>query len=178
MDEKSQYHQHGLFWAIIRMFPMPNDPSNTWLSPADIFQNQGGDVRTESQRTLFMEYLQNLSQGAQSGNYAAADASLDKITNFQKTNAAAVYPSDTKIKAELLLNKMDVFGRLHNCSGLLALGILGMFFYTVLKTSANRKKWSYIAFYAVIAGFVFHTMGWVSDGTYLAGPPGAMAMNL
>ncbi|HRG20283.1 MAG TPA: cytochrome c biogenesis protein CcsA [Saprospiraceae bacterium] len=159
LDEKVNITSMVFSGRLFKLFPMPNDPSNTWLSPADIFQNQGADVRTESQRTLFMEYLQNLSQGAQSGNYGAADASLAKITNFQKTNAAAVYPSDSKIKAELLLNKLDVFGRLRNYYGLLALGILAMFFYTVLKTSANRERWSNVAFYAVIAGFAFHTIG-------------------
>lgn len=159
LDEKVNITSMVFSGRLFKIFPMPNDATNTWLSPADVFQNQGADVRTEAQRTLFMEYLQNLSQGVQSGNYSAADASLDKITAFQQSTAAHIFPSSSKIKAELLLNQLNVFGRLRNYYGLLALGILGLFFYTVLKVSANRAKWSTVAFYAVLFGFIFHTIG-------------------
>lgn len=159
LDEKVNITSMVFSGRLFKMFPMPNDASNTWLSPADIFQNQGADVRTESQRTLFMEYLQNLSQGVQSGNYAAADASLDKITAFQLNTAAHIMPSPSKIKAELMLNQLNVFSRLRNYYGLLALAVLGLFFYTVLKINANRAKWSALAYYAVLFGFFFHTLG-------------------
>lgn len=159
LDEKVNITSMVFSGRLFKLFPMPNDATNTWLSPADVFQNQGADVRTEAQRTLFMEYLQNLSQGVQSGNYSAANASLDKITAFQQSTAAHIFPSSSKIKAELLLNQLNVFGRLRNYYGLLALGILGLFFYTVLKVSANRAKWSAVAFYAVLFGFIFHTIG-------------------
>mgnify|MGYP000069430346 CR=1 FL=1 len=159
LDEKVNITSMVFSGRLFKLFPMPNDATNTWLSPADIFQNQGADVRTESQRTLFMEYLQNLSQGVQSGNYAAADASLDKITAFQLNTAAHIMPSPSKIKAELMLNQLNVFSRLRNYYGLLALAVLGLFFYTVLKVNANRARWSSIAYYAVLIGFLFHTVG-------------------
>lgn len=159
LDEKVNITSMVFSGRLFKLFPMPNDATNTWLSPADVFQNQGADVRTEAQRNLFMEYLQNLSQGVQSGNYSAADASLDKITAFQQSTASHIFPSATKIKAELLLNQLNVFGRLRNYYGLLALGVLGLFFYTVLKVNANRARWSAIAFYAVLLGFLFHTIG-------------------
>ncbi len=159
LDEKVNITSMVFSGRLFKLFPMPNDATNTWLSPADIFQNQGADVRTESQRTLFMEYLQNLSQGVQSGNYSAADASLDKITAFQLNTAAHIMPSPSKIKAELMLNQLNVFSRLRNYYGLLALAVLGLFFYTVLKVNANRARWSSIAYYAVLIGFLFHTVG-------------------
>ena len=159
LDEKVNITSMVFSGRLFKLFPMPNDATNTWLSPADIFQNQGADVRTESQRTLFMEYLQNLSQGVQSGNYSAADASLDKITAFQLNTAAHIMPSPSKIKAELMLNQLNVFSRLRNYYGLLALAVLGLFFYTVLKVNANRARWSSIAYYAVLIGFLFHTIG-------------------
>ena len=127
---------------LFKIFPMPNDATNTWLSPLMFFffSNQGADVRTEAQRTLFMEYLQNLSQGVQSGNYSAADASLDKITAFQQSTAAHIFPFFIQNQSRAVAQSTQRFGRLRNYYGLLALGILGLFFYTVLKVSANRER--------------------------------------
>ncbi|MBK8701249.1 MAG: cytochrome c biogenesis protein CcsA [Saprospiraceae bacterium] len=159
LDEKVNIASMIFAGRMFRLFPLPNDANNTWLSPSDMFQDQMSSVQTEVQRQLFMEYLQNLSQAIKSGNYANADASLDRITAYQNANASHILPASSKIKAELLLNKLDVFGRLRNYYGLLSLLILGFFFYTVLKVGANREKWGNVAFYAVVAGFAFHTLG-------------------
>ena len=69
-----------------------------------------------------------------------------------------ILPSPSKIKAELLLNRMDVFGNLMKIYGLLSLVVLGFFFYSVFRSKpADRlTKWTWIV---VFAFFLFQTLG-------------------
>ena len=159
LDEKINIVNMIFTGSIFKLFPQANDATNTWISPAEILHNHQENENNSATKTLFINYLQALNDGSNSGNFQNAETALTQISNFQKTNGSAIIPSDTKLKAELLLNKLDVFNKLKNYYGILCLLLTGGFLYITIKRKNNRAKWTKYALYAMAIGFVFHTIG-------------------
>ncbi len=159
LDEKVNIVNMVFSGKILRLFPQANDASNTWLSPADLIDPANPMPQMDEVKNLFLNYLQAMNEGSKTNQYAKAEALLGQFSNYQKITGASVYPSQSKIKAELVLNKLDFFGRLRNYYGLLSISILGVFLFVILRQSPHRAKYTRYAFYAMAAGFVFHTIG-------------------
>jgi cytochrome c-type biogenesis protein CcsB len=159
LDEKVNIVNMIFSGKMLRLFPQPNDATNTWISPADLVNAEQPMPQMDDVKDVFLNYLQAINTGSNTSNFAQADAILNQLSNYQKINGAAVYPSESKIAAELVLNKLDFFGRLRNYYGMLSLCILGVFLFVILKQSSKRAQYTKYAFWAMAAGFVFHTIG-------------------
>lgn len=159
LDEKVNIVNMIFSGKMLRLFPKPNDATNTWISPADLVNPEQPMPQMDDVKDVFLNYLQALNTASNTNNFAQANAILNQLNNYQKINGAAVYPSDSKITAELILNKLDFFGRLRNYYGILSLCILGVFLFVILKQSTKRAQYTKYAFWAMAAGFVFHTIG-------------------
>ena len=68
-------------------------------------------------------------------------------------------PSEAKIDAEILLNKMNVFTRLAGLYMLLGVALLFFLFVSVFKPKWKLKQIYYVLFAIVILVFVLHTIG-------------------
>ncbi|PQJ32915.1 cytochrome C biogenesis protein [Nonlabens arenilitoris] len=99
--------------SMIRIFPKPNDPINKWYSYPEL--NDAGFKSTDSVLTkqFIPAYLQTLRYGKAKGDYSEADQVLASLNRFQKAYGGEVMPSESKIKAEILYNKYDVFRNLY-----------------------------------------------------------------
>jgi cytochrome c-type biogenesis protein CcsB len=159
LDEKVNIVNMIFSGSIFRLFPPLNDPSNTWLSPADLMHEHQQDEYSTRMRTLFLAYLEHLNTGVQNQDYSAAEQNLEEITNVQRASVNESMPSQTQVKAELFLNKLNVFNRLRNYYGILCLLITGIFLFTTVRNRATKLNYTKIAFYAMAAGFFFHTLG-------------------
>ncbi|MFM6936786.1 MAG: cytochrome c biogenesis protein [Aquirufa sp.] len=159
LDEKVNIVNMIFSGSIFRLFPPLNDPSNTWLSPADLMHEHQQDEYSTRMRTLFLAYLEHLNTGVQNQDYSAAEQNLEEITNVQRASVNESMPSQTQVKAELFLNKLNVFNRLRNYYGILCLLITGIFLFTTVRNRATRLNYTKIAFYAMAVGFFFHTLG-------------------
>src|SRR5690606_40087656 len=58
-------------------------------------------------------YFESINQARQSGDYTQANEFLESITNFQKKYGKEIMPSETRLKAETIYNRADVFNRLY-----------------------------------------------------------------
>jgi cytochrome c-type biogenesis protein CcsB len=159
LDEKVNIVNMIFSGKMLRLFPQPNDITNTWISPADLINPEQPMPQMDDVKDVFLNYLQALNTGSNTNNFTQADAILNQLSNYQKINGSVVYPSESKINAELVLNKLDFFGKLRNYYGLLSLCILGVFLFVILKQSAKRAQYTKYAFWAMAAGFIFHTIG-------------------
>jgi cytochrome c-type biogenesis protein CcsB len=159
LDEKVNIVNMIFSGSIFRIFPPLNDPTNTWLSPADLMHEHQQDEYSTRMRTLFLAYLEHVNSGAQNQDYSSADQNLDEITNVQRASTSESMPSTTQVKAELFLNKLNVFSRLRNYYALLCLLITGIFLYTTVRNKATKINYTQLAFYAMATGFFFHTLG-------------------
>ncbi len=159
LDEKVNIVSMVFSGRLLRIFPVENDPSNTWVSPADMREMQGVTAALQEMNLLFSEYLAAAEQSLSGADAGNAVTLLGQIQSNQKLKGAAVVPSDMKVTAELMLNSLDVFGRLRNVYGLFSLAFLVVFFMSVFRSDFPLAKATNWVWYALLAAFAFHTLG-------------------
>ena len=148
--------------GIFRIYPIPNDENNTWVSQPET--STAGFKGTDSVfvRQSLPVYIQLLQEGKKTKKYTKAAQILDGIKKFQKKFGATVYPSEDKIDLEISYNKLQPFQRLAKYYGYLSLLLIVFVFVEIF----NTKKWVNILVKILIGGvitlFTLHTLGLVS----------------
>ena len=161
-DKKVNLMESALSGTIMKIFPIPEDPNNKWVSYPEL-ANSGikGMAGTYTQNILQM-YFTELEKASISKDYKQADGLLESIVGFQKKYGSKVLPSDQKITSEILYNKYDVFQKLPYWY--MYASIL-MLLFTVLKIFKERKFLDYaINTMHVIIGLLFglHTLALIA----------------
>jgi len=143
----------GRFFKVV---PIENDPSNTWVS---LKTSPGSGLNTNVANKFFESYSFALNKALQSGNYSEANQLLLGLKEYQKKAGSAVIPSQTKVDAEILLNKLKVFKLLAFFNTFLGLIYLFLLFFSVFNPKISLKK--ILAGLSVLTflGFLFHTFG-------------------
>jgi cytochrome c-type biogenesis protein CcsB len=152
-DKKVNLMESALSGAILKVFPIPNDANNKWVSFPEL-SNAGikGMAATYTQNILQM-YFTALEQASVSKDYKQADGLLESIKGYQKKYGSKVLPSDQKITSEILYNKYDVFQKLPYWY--IYASIL-MLLFTILKIFKERKVLDYaVNTMHVIIGLLF-----------------------
>jgi len=100
----------------LKIFPIPDDEKNTWISPIEYreqFEEQVNDsIYGKFIENSFGYYLSELYKAKQTGDYTTADKLLDGFKKNQQKLGSEVMISDDRIKTEILYNKYDVFKKL------------------------------------------------------------------
>ncbi len=99
--------------GIFKIFPVPDDPNNRWVSYPELGEVNFKGKDSTVVRSLLPYYFENLREARKTGEYANADLILKGIKKFQSEYGAAVNPSERKIKTEVLYNEVDIFNRLY-----------------------------------------------------------------
>ena len=159
-DKKINLLNSALFGSILKIYPIPNDKNNKWLSNLEISHTTGNALDTI--KSAFPYYLESLTMATKSKNYAMANTMLDGITKYQKRYGSAVRPSEDRINYEILYNKYDVFQKLPYWY--LTVAALMMLF-TIIQIF-KEKKWlvTIVNVFHVIVGLLFalHTLGLIA----------------
>ena len=161
-DKKVNLMESALSGTIMKIFPIPEDPNNKWVSFPEL-ANSGikGMAATYTQNILQM-YFTELEKASVSKDYKQADGLLESIVGFQKKYGSKVLPSDQKITSEILYNKYDVFQKLpywYMYSAIL------MLLFTILKIFKERKFLGYaVNTMHVVIGLLFglHTLALIA----------------
>lgn len=127
----------ALSGTILRIFPIPDDYNNTWVSFPEL--QEAGIEGTDSlyTRNILPLYFKALKDARTSGDYSKADEYLESITNFQKRHGSSVMPSENRVKAEVYYNKIDIFNRLYVY--FLLIGVL-MFAFLIFQIFNDKSK--------------------------------------
>ena len=146
--------------GILKIYPIPNDENNKWVSQPETFTTDG----FKASDTIFVRkslplYVQLLQTAKKTSDYSKANQVLDGIKKYQKTYGSEVYPSEQKIEFEIAYNKYNVFTKLVRYYGLASL-LLIIF---VIAQIFSTKKWLNYAVKFMIAVtaicFLLHTAG-------------------
>ncbi|MCW9037996.1 cytochrome c biogenesis protein CcsA, partial [Altibacter sp.] len=142
----------ALSGSILKIFPLPDDENNKWVSYPELNEANFKGMDSTVTRTILPIYFQTLRQARQTGDYSEAEQILDGLTQFQKKYGSEVMPSEEKIKAEILYNKVDLFNRLYKYYAVL--GAL-MFLFIILQIFTQAK---------VVTGIIktFKVIIWIS----------------
>ncbi|RTY88662.1 cytochrome C biogenesis protein [Flavobacterium sp. RSP49] len=161
-DKKVNLMESALSGRILKIFPIPEDKNNKWVSYLEL--NEAGFKGMEATYTknVLPLYFGSLASAAASNNYATSDELLGSINGFQKRFGSKVMPSDEKITSEVLYNKYDVFKKLPYWYIFAAILML---FFTILQIFKERKVLNYLVNFmhiVVIGLFALHTFGLIA----------------
>ncbi len=149
----------------MKIFPIPNDDNNKWISSKD-FREEG--FRDKIQDSLygnfinngFSAYLLTLNNAKQTGDFTKAEDILAGIKKTQQKYGSEVMLSDKKIDTEILYNKYDIFKNLFSWymyAGTLMLIVL------IVQIFNERSKFINVSVkvfrWIVIGLFLLHTAG-------------------
>lgn len=160
LDEKVNICSIIFSGRFMKVFPIPGDTSNHWQSPSDpAHQHNAVNTNGTIVDLFYPTYIPALRTAVQSGDWSMVNQMVKELDTYQQKYGGAILPSGSKVSAELLLNKLNVFSRLGKLYGLLGLVFLGLLFTTVFKPNSNMKRASMIAVYVLAFGFFMHTFG-------------------
>jgi len=159
-DKKVNLLNAALSGKILRIFPIPNDSNNKWVSFLEIEHPTGSALDTI--KSILPIYLDAVLKATQSKNYTMANTYLVGMENYQKKFGNEVRPSDEKINYEILYNKYDVFQKLPYWYLTVA---AFMMLFTIIRIF-KEKKWLAITVnvFHVLVGLLFalHTLGLIA----------------
>nr|WP_315146375.1 cytochrome c biogenesis protein CcsA [uncultured Flavobacterium sp.] len=161
-DKKVNLMESALSGSIMKIFPIPNDPNNKWVSFPEL-ANSGmkGMAATYTQNILLM-YFTELEKASVSNQYDKANGLLESINGFQNKYGSKVMPTEEKITSEILYNKYDVFQKLPYWYMYAAILML---LFTILKIFKERKFLYYaVNTMHVVVGLLFalHTIALIA----------------
>ncbi len=111
----------ALSGSILKIFPIPGDGNNTWVSYPELQQANLKGMDSLYARNILPLYFDSLKEARLTGDYSQAEEFLESITNFQNKYGSEVMPSESRIKAETIYNKADIFNRLYKYFALIGL---------------------------------------------------------
>ena len=135
-DKKVNLMESALSGRILKIFPLPNDKNNKWVSYLELNESGLKGMEMTYTKNVLPLYFGSLANAATTNDFKTADELLESINGFQKRFGSKVRPSDEKITSEVLYNKYDVFQKLP-CWYIFT-AIL-MLFFTILKIFKDRK---------------------------------------
>jgi len=158
LDERVNIVFQLLDYSLLRIFPAPNDETHTWYPPnvnPSIFPKEDSLFIAYS----FKQYLVEVNNSLQSGEWSKPKQLLDKIKEFQLKNDIGKHIDDGKIKAEISYNKLRIFDRCKLSYFILGGLLLVFAFMQLLK----KRKWENVEIkiltIAIWCIFLFHAFG-------------------
>ena len=168
LDRRVNLLYSALEGKIMRIFPVPNDINNKWISYPEIneYNYEGADsLYTNNVLNL---YFQTLRVARQDQDYTQSEELLESIKGFQKKYGSQVMPSDFKINSEVVYNKADIFNRLYKWYLFAGLGLLLILIFQIFYDNKFSSLLIKIFESLIITLFVFNTIG-LAARWYIAG---------
>ena len=165
-DQRVNLLYNVLQGKALKIFPLPEDDKNTWVSSKEYVQGNNkvkDSLYHNFIRTGFIAYLGTLQEAKKSGDYSQSNSILEGIKKTQKIQGAEVMLSDEKINTEILYNKYDIFKKLF--SWYLYAGTL-MFILLIVQIFKDKSKYveAIVKVFKIIIVvlFVMHTAGLIA----------------
>ena len=166
VHQKMNLLSNAIEGRILRIFPLPNDDNNTWISPF-VFKRDS-TYRANIDDKIYVQmidnavsgYLYTLNESKTTGNYDMPKKVLASIKTAQQQYGAEVMLSDEKIDAEILYNKYDVFKNLFMWYFTASLILLTIIIVHIFKHKSKILKFLIKVFIAIIILlFIVHIGG-------------------
>lgn len=161
-DLKLGLINQALGGEVLQIFPLPNDENHKWIS-ATAFQKGEYKIK-DSLYANFVDkslsfYVMSLQQAKSTGDYSQADKIVEAFKQNQQNYGAEVLPSATKIKTEILYNKVNIFQEL-----LIWYLIVGIVMFTaiiiqIFNDSKVLRKIILVCKIAIFLMFILQTAG-------------------
>ena len=168
-DQRVSLLYNAVEGMSLKIFPIPNDDNNKWISAYDYRVDKVVNNKIEDSlygnfiKNGFRAYLFTLNKSKQSGDFSEASKLLSAFKKTQHQYGADVMLSDDKIKTEILYNKYDIFKRLF--SWYMYAGTL-LFIVLIVQIFKDKSKAINITVntlkFVILALFILHTAGLIA----------------
>jgi cytochrome c-type biogenesis protein CcsB len=111
-DKKVNLMESALSGSILKIFPIPNDPGNKWISYLELEKAGLKGMDSTYTKSILPLYFGTLGHAIQNKNYKTADELLGSIDGFQKKFGSKVRPTEDQIDLEITYNKYDLLQKL------------------------------------------------------------------
>jgi len=143
--------------GIFRLFPLPKDSNNIWLTYTQSTEFSGNDSLFVA--NIMPMYFKAVEEGITTNNWITADTIVGYIQRFQRKYGVEILPEKNKINLEISYNKMSIFSSLFMYYFIVSFLLL----IVVIISLFNNKKLiiSLIKLlkWLIILGFLAHTFG-------------------
>lgn len=163
VNDRVQVFNEFFSGQLMRIVPVQNDPNNTWHSWLD--QNFEPD---EVSQKVMGPYFSSILDAQQSGNWAKADTELAKVEKYQKTWGKNVVPSESKVKLEVFMNKVNLNFKLLIFYTIIGGLLLMLGFVELFRPSKTLNKIIKVLIGIGVIGYTAHFLGLVARW-YLSG---------
>lgn len=156
IDERVNIANMVFSGSLFRMVPVPGDLNNTWVAYT---AHHSHETDFPLATKFFEAYRVALGEAMVTNDYHLAGQLVTELASFQKSNGGGIIPSDLRIKAEILLNEMNVFNRLAILYSLSGVALLFILFFSVFRPEAKVNTVYKILLSLVLIAFALHTIG-------------------
>lgn len=157
VDERLNIASMIFSGSLFKIIPIPNDSNNKWISSRQDHGEENIDYSVAEK--FFPSYQQSLEQSMSTQDYSFPNKILSELQQYQNQFGSAVIPSETQSSLEILLNNLNVFGRLSLYYLLIGVFFLVLLFFSVFKVNVPIDKIIKYATTVVFLCFAFHTLG-------------------
>ena len=168
LDRRVNLLYSALEGKIMRIFPVPNDINNKWISYPEISEYTYEGADSLYVNNVLNLYFQTLRVARQDQDYTQSEELLESIKGFQKKYGSKVMPSDFKINSEVVYNKADIFNRLYKWYLFAGLGLLLILIFQIFYDNKFTSHLIKLFESLIITLFVFNTIG-LAARWYIAG---------
>jgi cytochrome c-type biogenesis protein CcsB len=168
VDERVNIAYMVFTGGVLRIFPKPNDPNNTWYDPMGamkLFEPKDQGFVTN---VFFRGYFPSFDNGVAKGDFSEADKFLGYISDFQQRAGSAIVPDSAKISLELLYNKYNLFKNLMFYFGLIGFVLLVILIVHIINPKFNVDRYVSIGLSLIAIGFFIQTLG-LATRWYISG---------
>ena len=158
-DRKVNLLYNALQGKILRIFPIPEDKNNKWVSFPEVPESKLTGMDSVYARQILPIYMNALRESKATGDYTKSNELLGSITGYQKKFGADVIPSEEKINAEVLYNKYDIFRSLFMWYMFAGLIMLILVVAQIFKDSKIIRALIKTNAIVILLLFIVHTLG-------------------
>ncbi|MCX7548586.1 cytochrome c biogenesis protein CcsA [Xanthomarina sp. F1114] len=152
----------------LRIFPIPDDYNNKWISSVEFRRDNYRDQIKDSLYANFINngfsaYLLTLNSAKKSGDFSKAEDLLESFKKTQHKFGSEVMLSDRKVQTEISYNKYDIFKNLYSWYMYASALMFILIIVQIFREKSKALNLSIVTFKYIILGlFVLHTLGLIA----------------
>ena len=162
VDRRVNLLYSALEGKIMRVFPVPEDVNNKWVSFPEIDEFNFSGADSLYVKNVLPLYFQTLKLSRESNDYIQSEELLESISGFQRKFGEDVIPSSNKINAEITYNRVDIFNRLYRYYLLSGLGLLIVLIFQIFYDNKLNSLLVKGLKYIIYTLFFLNTLGLIS----------------
>ncbi|NND62075.1 MAG: cytochrome c biogenesis protein CcsA [Flavobacteriaceae bacterium] len=153
--EKSYLLNEALSGGILKIFPIPGDINNKWVSYPELQEANFRGMDSLYTKNILPLYFESLKTARETGDYTKAEEYLQSITNFQRKYGSDVMLSENKVNAEITYNKANIFNRLYHYFAMF--GVF-MFIFIIVQIFNENKVMNFLVKFCKISIWVLFAL--------------------